>query len=167
MDTKARIAIAAFVLLLAFGGTSAVAEENDQELGIADLIHKVRSELIAAQNRMESEGRPALFVTRQLDIEISFVIEESSSTEGGFDLKIVTLGGARDYSASSIQKIRLQLDSIIPTLEPMPPAEWESYIQDNADSSGVFSNEIPEYVRQWLSSEQGLNYMNNVSNNQP
>lgn len=152
------------ITLLAIVGTPCVhAEADDQDMGIADLLFEIRSELIEAENRMKKAGRTALFVTKKLDLELSFVVEESVSGKGGFDIRIVTLGAEKDYSTAKIQKIRLQLETPIPPLTAVTPSAWKEYFESGYLGRGAFSHEIPPEVHNWIKSEKGWKIMNEIS----
>ena len=48
--------------------------EEGPKLGIADLVSAVRGELADAEKRLREEGHGPLFITRELELEISFLI---------------------------------------------------------------------------------------------
>ena len=71
------------VLLSLAIAVAAHAESHEKELGIAELISEIRSELIEAEVMRKNAGHAPLFFTKKLDLELSFVVEKSGSGEGG------------------------------------------------------------------------------------
>ncbi len=109
--------IAAIALAKAFSVVALPASAQDEpKLRVADLIAQVRAELAEAENRLNDQERPALFYAKGLELELNFVVEESTRSGGFFDLIIVTLGGEAEHSESEIQKITLQFETQLPPL---------------------------------------------------
>lgn len=147
-------------IFLAVAITQAVYAETDEEtLGIAGLIYEIRSELIEAEKMMKQAGHPPLFVTKKLDLELSFVVEKSALSTGGFNIRIITLGAEGKYSASSTQKIRLQLETPIPSVTPVSYEQWLSFIA-KYNAPGSYFHGLPEGTLNWLQSLQGWRSMN-------
>jgi len=90
--------------------------DNDEPLFIGELIRQVQRELIDSQVQRESEGQSALFEVESLTVEVHFVASSSSTGKGGFDLKILTLGGEKAYKEEQVHKITLTLKAL-PTEE--------------------------------------------------
>ena len=80
-------------------------------LGIAELIHKVRQELEESEKLRIEKNRPALFKTKELELELNFVVRKSAEGKAGFDLVIVSFGGEGSYTTENVQKIRLLLEA--------------------------------------------------------
>lgn len=88
--------------------------DSNKPLFIGELIRQVQNELIESQTQRELEGQSALFEVESLTVEVHFVVSSSSTGKGGFDLKIITLGGEKAYKEEQIHKITLTLKSISP-----------------------------------------------------
>ncbi len=91
--------------------------EIGQSLFIKDLISKVHDELLQSRQVREQRGDPAIFEVEQMTLEVNFVAQRDSEFNGGIDLKIVTvggarLGGARHYNNQQIHKITLTLAAL-------------------------------------------------------
>ena len=91
--------------------------EIRQSLFIKDLISKVHDELLQSRQAREQRGDPAIFEVEQMTLEVNFVAQRDSEFNGGIDLKIVTvggarLGGARHYNNQQIHKITLTLAAL-------------------------------------------------------
>ena len=115
-QTIAAATVAGSFALSAHGATTSATPpvDSNTKLGIANLISLVRAELVEAEKQMEARGDETLFYTEGLELEISFVVKESTVKKGAVDLQVVTFGADRDYSNEMIQKIRLQLTTRIP-----------------------------------------------------
>ena len=125
-------------IMLATVGTQAVhAQTDEKKPGIAELIFEIRGELIKSEKMMKDAGRDPLFITKKLDLELSFVVEKSTSGEGGLNIGIITLGAGGDYSAASTQKIRLQLETATPPIAPVSYGELGERIKIYMDKYGV------------------------------
>ena len=150
------------LVLFAFVGTQTVHAQTDEEqLGLADLIFAVRGELIKAAEMMKEAGHAPLFVTKRLDLELSFVVERSVSGGAGFNIRIITLGATGDYSASNTQKIRLQLETPTPPIKPISYLEWPGFLNTYGVEGGTFDG-LPEGVPDWLRGEGGRKFWNSM-----
>lgn len=85
---------------------------SDKPLFIGELIRQVQNELVESQSQREAEGKSAIFEVESLTIEVNFVVSASSTGKGGFDLKILTLGGEKMYKDEQVHKITLTLKSL-------------------------------------------------------
>jgi hypothetical protein len=77
---------------------------------IKDVISKVREELVAADAERRHRGDEALLRLKNVDIEIHFTVERTDALKGGFDLKVVSLGGKEQYREEEVQTIRVTLE---------------------------------------------------------
>ena len=85
---------------------------HPHNLSLKTLIRAVSEELLAARSDRLSQGTPPLFEVDELILEVSFVISESDSGGGGFDLKVIKADMSKKYDEQSIQKITLKLKSL-------------------------------------------------------
>jgi hypothetical protein len=87
-------------------GDSRYGDDALPELGIAELVSRVRDEL----ERLDAKrgGRPALFSLDELELELQFTAVERADGQGGIDLKVISLGGSKGVESSAVQKIRLR-----------------------------------------------------------
>jgi len=85
------------------------ANKKLENLGIKKLLQAVRQELIESQEEREKKGLTPLFVVDNLKIEVNFVVEHAKGVTGGFDLKVVEVGGNLSYSSQQVHKITLEL----------------------------------------------------------
>lgn len=74
---------------LVVGGTNVVSAQDT--INIADLVLAVRQGLIEAQQREAQEKLVPLFLVKDFEMTITFVVEKGAT--GGVSLKVVTLGG--------------------------------------------------------------------------
>ena len=86
---KSIVISALVIVLLVFGGKSAASAQG--AINIADLVLAVRQGLIETQQREEKANLVPMFLVKDFEMTITFVVEKGAS--GGIDLKVVTLGG--------------------------------------------------------------------------
>ena len=107
---------------------------DDEPLGIAELIHSVRAELIRSSQLLERKCAEAkqqcltakdvdgcsteelrckagLFRTKEFELELNFVARKQSVAGGDIELLVVTIDAGVTYSAEKVQKIRLLFDA--------------------------------------------------------
>ncbi len=76
------------IVLPVFGGTSSASAQD--ATNIADLILAVRQGLIEAQQRESKANLVPMFLVKDFDMTITFVVEKGAT--GGVSLKVVTVG---------------------------------------------------------------------------
>lgn len=76
------------MVLLVLEGTSAA---SAQDTNIADLVVAVRKGLIEAQQREAQSGLVPMFLVKDFEMTITFVVEKSGTA--GVTLKVVEVGG--------------------------------------------------------------------------
>lgn len=86
------------------------------ELGIADLVTRVRDELERLDADRRSADKPALFALKEMELELQFTAVERKGGQGAIDLRVISVGGSKDIESSAIQKINLRFD-LDPTAE--------------------------------------------------
>lgn len=121
---KKLIAAVAIATVLSVAALPASAQD-EPKLRVAELIAQVRAELAEAEKRLNEEQHPVLFYAKGLELELNFVVEESTKGGGFFDLIIVTLGGDAEHSESEIQKITLQFETQLPPLRAVEYGAWQ------------------------------------------
>jgi hypothetical protein len=86
--------------------------ELAEDLSIEALVTAVSEQLLRAQSARQASGRPAVFEVSDLTLEISYVVTQSKSAGGGFDLKVIKADGALKYDTESVQKVTLKLTAV-------------------------------------------------------
>lgn len=81
---------------------------DKSDLGVAELVSKVREELEALDAGRRAAGKPALFVVEGLELELQFTAVKRGGGHGGIDLKVITLGGSKEVESGAVQKINLR-----------------------------------------------------------
>lgn len=81
-------ALLSLALVLSIQASAVFAQEK---LNIAELVLAVRQGIADAQQREVELKLTPMFLVKDFEMTISFVVEKSVS--GGFDIKVVTLGG--------------------------------------------------------------------------
>ena len=92
-----------------------------ENLGIAELLHAVRAELNRSEKMLKEKKIPALFRTRELELELNFVVKKSGEADAGVDLWVVTVGAGGSYATEQVQKIRLLLEAVDDRRNPKTP----------------------------------------------
>jgi hypothetical protein len=91
--------------------------EDGESLGIAKVIRAVQDELIESEQMRKKRGVEGLFRTKQLELELNFVVSSSAEAQGGIELQVVglfgfNLGGGGEIKQEQIQKIKLVFETI-------------------------------------------------------
>ena len=81
----------------------------ESDVSVKALIRHVTRELIESREERREAGDPAVFEVDSLDIEISFVVTESTTGSGGFDLRVIRAGLDKHYDEQAVQRITLHL----------------------------------------------------------
>jgi NTP-dependent ternary system trypsin peptidase co-occuring protein len=81
---------------------------KEPELGIADLVTRVREELETLDTRRVQANRPVLFSVDEFELELQFTAVERKDGRGSIDLKVISLNGSKGVESSAVQKIRLK-----------------------------------------------------------
>jgi len=79
-----------------------------QDINMRDLLVAVRCNLEQAGEDLKRSGKEPLFQLETLELELKFVVEEATEIKGGFNVKIVSVGGAGSDKAQQTQTIRLK-----------------------------------------------------------
>ena len=83
-------------------------EADEPELGVAELVSRVRDELETLDAARQTANKPALFTLEQLELELQFTAVERLDGRGGIDLKVISVGGSKGVESTAVQKIRLR-----------------------------------------------------------
>jgi hypothetical protein len=108
---------------------------NNESIGLAELIEKVKSELLTPPNSKE-KSVPFLFIDN-LELELQVVVKKDAKT--GLKIDVLGLGGANiggDVAQQNLQKVKVTLSPLL-TKEEMkehyktlkPKSYSESYSQ--------------------------------------
>jgi hypothetical protein len=90
----------------------------EQGIGIKDLIRTVTRELRESQQEREKSGEPVLFRTKDLEIEVSFVVEAHGGADAKFKVWIVSVGASAGVKAETVHRLKLRF-----TAEGDPPGK--------------------------------------------
>lgn len=85
---------------------------DTNHLFITELIRKVQNELSESQKIRENNNQPPLFKIEGLTIEVNFIVEQTSTTKGGFDLRVITSDMEVIEKSHQIHKISLKLAAL-------------------------------------------------------
>jgi hypothetical protein len=79
------------MVLVVLGGTSATSAQDAININIADLVLAVRQGLIEAQQREAQANLVPMFLVKDFEMTITFLVEKGAT--GEINLKVVTVGG--------------------------------------------------------------------------
>ena len=116
------------------------AHETAPRLSIADLVAAVKQQLKVTQEEAERAQEDYLFYTRQLELELNFVVTKSVDGGGNVTLGVVEASASGTYQDSQVQKIHLTFDTLLS----------EDALNYYAASHGFKSAQDPVF-RQWFS----------------
>jgi hypothetical protein len=83
---------------------------GELKLNLAELVTAIRDELEQLDKKRNESGREALFRLSSLELELNFIVQESNSAKGGFDIKVVSLGADLGIRTEQIQKVVLKYE---------------------------------------------------------
>ena len=128
------------VMLYNHRRAASTSAKDSAELGVQDLIEKVKSELIKTeQKRIDAEQAP-LFELKDFELEVSFVVKTSNKESGKAEFEVVTVGGETEFSSEKIQKIKLHMTAVQPQLRQAASSMAPPQVEDSA----IISDPPPE-----------------------
>jgi hypothetical protein len=95
---------------------------RDSGLGVYGLVRKVREELTRAENEMVKNNEQEMFVLKDLELEISFVVKKTVMEKGTVEYSFVTVEGESQTGVEKVQKLRLQWSATTPTKGSAAPS---------------------------------------------
>lgn len=90
-------------------------------LSISELVAAVRKELNRIGSERVARGEQGLFQLSKMELCVQFVVTVDTSMTGGFDLKVVSVGGEKEVSSQQVQSVTLTYD-ILPEASSLPSA---------------------------------------------
>ena len=89
-------------------------DPDNKNLGINDLIRKVRMELYESELQRTQNREQKLFEVKDFDLEISFIVQERFTQQGKAEFQLVAVDSASEVSSERMHKIRLHMAAIPP-----------------------------------------------------
>lgn len=83
---------------------------NTTQCTLADAIRLIHEELVEAQTRREVDGLLPLLQVKGVEIELSVMLAEQTSKEGGSDIKVFAAKFGDKVDQNTTHKIKLVLD---------------------------------------------------------
>jgi Trypsin-co-occurring domain 2 len=83
---------------------------DDLQLNLTELVTAVRDQLEELDRARILAEKPPLFHLSRMELELAFTVVESDAIKGGFDLKVVSLGGQTSLRSEQIQRIKLSFE---------------------------------------------------------
>jgi predicted nucleic acid-binding Zn finger protein len=86
--------------------------EETKQIGLAEMLRALRSELLEAQQSVQESGQPALLNLEDAEVEIKFTVKKGGSGKVGADVYFfaVELGGK--YDTEQVHRLKLKLHPI-------------------------------------------------------
>jgi hypothetical protein len=128
------------VMLYNHRRVASASAKDSAELGVQDLIEKVKSELIKTEQSRVDAGQAPLFELKDFELEISFVVKTSDKESGKAEFEVVTVGGETEFSSEKIQKIKLHMTAVQPQLRQAASSTAPPAVEDSA----IISDPPPE-----------------------
>jgi Trypsin-co-occurring domain 2 len=82
--------------------------DPDQELGLSDLVLRIREELENVDSERRARSEKALLALEGVDLELQFTLVRKRDGQAGVDLKVVSLEGSRALEASAVHKVSVR-----------------------------------------------------------
>jgi hypothetical protein len=86
---------------------------ND-DVSISDLIRYARGQLHEASQARRDANERALFRVESMTIEVHVVATHKREGKGGIDLRVLTIGGQKNYEHQQVHKITMTLRAKAP-----------------------------------------------------
>ncbi len=74
---------------------------------IRQLLKTIREELVAADNERKQAREAPLFTLDRLDLEIKVLVSETKELDGGLNLQVVSIGGAKSVENTNVHTVKL------------------------------------------------------------
>lgn len=81
---------------------------------ISELIRQVKAGLESANAEAQKNNEAALFQAKTFELELTFVVEASTSTEGKTDYHLVAVDNTLEAKSERTQKITIHMDVVQP-----------------------------------------------------
>jgi hypothetical protein len=94
---------------------------DQRELGVAELVRKIKGELVAVDQEQTSGNQLALFRLKDFELEISFVVHHTSSSKGTVQFEFLTVDNDIQVGAEKVQKLTLRWEAA-----KLPPAKLKN-----------------------------------------
>ncbi len=90
-------------------GNEASETHPETGLGLAALLSELRAEIEAAQQRMLSEQQEPMFVIKDVEAQVHFVVEKSTTGGGGLKFHLFAVEAKREYKSQNVHCLTLKL----------------------------------------------------------
>jgi hypothetical protein len=113
------IVVVAFVLLSSRSAFRAAnARASSPDIGVAELIKKLKNELEKMEEERLSQGEDAILRLKDVDLELSFVVKVDQNNKNELHFEAVTVGTDQGLSLERADKITLHME--------IEPPKWIS-----------------------------------------
>lgn len=84
-------------------------------LGIGEVLQRIKTELIETDRERQSQGEQALFWVDDVSVELKFAVSRVSGDSLKFDLKVLGYNDKEDYTTERCHTIRINLKTVSET----------------------------------------------------
>ncbi len=81
-------------------------------IGLKQFINLIKNEIISVNDDVKSVNEIPLFDIQSLELEIQFVLSQSDTTQGTFDLKILSIGSDTKSIENITHRVKINLKPI-------------------------------------------------------
>ena len=78
-------------------------------LGLPDLLRRLRAEILESQENAKHDSSGPFFEVTEVALEAHVVVTERDQANGGFDIKVVAMGGEAELQRERLHKVTLTL----------------------------------------------------------
>jgi hypothetical protein len=97
-------------------------QASQPDIGVGQIIRKLRSELGQLEAERLSNGDAALFRIKDVDLELNFVVKVEQSNKNELHFEAVTVGADQQASLERANKITIHMEIEPPTWTTLKPA---------------------------------------------
>jgi hypothetical protein len=91
-------------------GNESSSAHPDTGLGLAALLSELRSEIEAAQRQLLSEKKEPMFVIRDVEAQVHFTVDRSTTGGGGLKFHLFAVEGKHEYRRENVHCLTLKLE---------------------------------------------------------
>lgn len=110
---------------------------EELQLNLSQLVSVIREELEELDLARALADKPALFQLSKMDLELAFTVVEDDSVKGGFDLKVISLGGQTAVRSEQVQRVKLSFEVPTQAIELGVPGTRAHHTSRSSSSTDV------------------------------
>lgn len=88
-----------------------MSKKKEGSLHLKDVIHSIQKQLMESEEERKQLGLPELFMVKEVEIEMNFVVEKTVTAKAEADIVVVDVNGETAYRKEEINKIKVILSA--------------------------------------------------------